>query len=381
MNFFSIAYYTILRNIRDTKSLIQVLLLPIVTILILGTALDGAFAPPNISKTPVCYLNQDSGKTAEQFEAFLNDVKIRELLKLVPVKSYEEGVALINDRRASALIMIPDDFSTGLETGQKARIHVYSSRYGNFRSSIVRNVVDSFINRANAMEAVYKMNLEDVRFDSAEADVIREMPISTSGKIPRAMDYYAVTMLVMIAMYGTLYGVDGFAEDYFVSVGTRIKSSPIRAYEHYAGKAIGVVFTIFSQSIFLILFSKYVFGANWGNNMLTILLIAFSLSVLSTVFGIMLCILTWDQSSASAIANVLIPVFTLLSGGYMKFVIDNQAFNRLRHLIPNYLAQTAIFNNIYGSRTGQSYMIVAAIWAMTLVMFFIAFIAGRRRVQ
>jgi ABC-2 type transport system permease protein len=61
MNIFHVAYYTVLRNLRDRKSMASMLLFPIILILILGSALSSNYAVSDVGKTPVAYLNKDKG--------------------------------------------------------------------------------------------------------------------------------------------------------------------------------------------------------------------------------------------------------------------------------------------------------------------------------
>lgn len=60
MTILNIAYYTLLRNIRDVKSMLNMILMPIVLILILGNALSSAFQVQSIGKTAVAYVDNDN---------------------------------------------------------------------------------------------------------------------------------------------------------------------------------------------------------------------------------------------------------------------------------------------------------------------------------
>ena len=76
--------------------------------------------------------------------------------------------------------------------------------------------------------------------------------------------------------------------------------------------------------------------------------------------------------------NVFIPVSTFI-GGYVKIVAPGPVFNALQHLSPNYLAQTAIFNTIYGGPGTHTAFLLGVMGLFILITFAIAMAAERRK--
>lgn len=374
MGILDIAYCTIKRNLRDRKSMITMMVLPIVSILILGSALSRDYTPSNLKKAKVCYLNEDSGKIAELFTKFISMKYVKEVLEVRDVKNYDEALKLVDKNKADSIIVISKDYTKNIMSGKKAVIQVYNKKQGNMTAAIVKNVVDSFVSSANTMEAVYKLNGKINLF--VRSTGIEKNAFTTNGKIPRAIDYYAITMLVMTLMYGSMYAYHGIIGTYFDEVGQRIKATPIKAYEVVIGFTLGSVVSVFGQGLVLILFTKYVYKANWGGNIGIILFVCFSLTVLSTIMGILTAII--DQNSGSGILNILVPIFTFVSGGYFQFTTENSVFKAVQNIVPNSLAQRAMFNTVYG---GDSLKVISSIiimWIITIILLIISSIAGRR---
>ena len=382
MRIFHVAYYTILRNIRDKKSMSSMLLLPIVLILILGTALSGAFKTTNLDSIPVCYLNNDRGEASQHFEEFLKSEEISKILEIKRVTSFDEGKKLVGEKKTRAVIVINESYSENIKSGRKANIEVYSSGFSEFSSSIIKNIVESYNQGANTVGAMQMLGVTDLKYSRSES--IAESPITTDGKRPKAIDYYAVTMLVMILMYGTQYGCHGIGEDYLENRGKRVKNTPIKPYEQFAGITLGNIFTVMCQSLILILFTKYVYGANWGGNIPGILLISFTLSTMSIALGIMFTVLIRDRMKASTMISLLVPIMTFLAGGYTPISAGNSVFAKIMYISPSYLAQTAFFNIIYGQPVTSNIQLlstaecIAILWIITVVMFIIASASGRR---
>jgi ABC-2 type transport system permease protein len=383
MNILHVAYYTVLRNLRDRKSLASMLLFPIILILILGSALSSSYAVSDVGKTPVAYLNKDTGEGSRYFDEFLKNDEIEKMLSVKKVETFEEGKNLISNNKAYGLIVINEDYSDLLKAGNKGTIEVYTGKKG-FRVSFIQNIIDSFINGANTITAVQRLGSGSVNYN--RVDNIEEMPITTEGKLPRAIDYYAITMLVMILMYGAQYGCHGIGEDFMEENGKRIRTTPIKPFELFTGKTIGTVFTIECQALVLIFFTKFVYKANFGDNLLTITFISFTLSTFATGLGIMLSMVTGDKMKASSILGLVIPVFTFISGGYTKIEAGNSLFSKIMYVSPNYLAQTAMFNSIYGEPVTSNIQLLSStqciimLWILTSVVFLAASVFGRRRV-
>lgn len=384
MRILHVAYYTILKNIRDKKSMASMLLLPIVLILILGTALSGAFKTTNLDIIPVCYLNSDKGDMSRYFEDFLNYDEIKEILKVERVETFDEGKKLVGDKKARALIVINEGYSEDIKSGKKANIEVYTNKYSGFSNSIVNNIIESYNESANTVGAMQRMGAFGIEYRRTESIV--ESPIATNGKRPRAIDYYAVTMLVMILMYGTQYGCHGIGEDYLENKGKRIKTTPIKPYEQFIGITLGHIFTVMCQSVVLIVFTKYVYKANWGSNIAGILLISFTLSALSIALGIMFTVLMKDRMKASGVISLLVPIMTFLAGGYAPLNVGDSIFAKVMYVSPNYLAHTALFNTIYGQPVTSNVQIlntaecIGILWVITIIMFIIASVSGRREI-
>jgi ABC-2 type transport system permease protein len=377
MNFISIAYYTILRNLRDKKTLATMVLSQILIILILGTALGSEFQITNIDRTKVAYLNKDN-QLSRSFDEFLNEKKTKEFVDIITVSSYEEGMNLVNEKKASSFIIIDDNYTQKILSGEDALIKVINRQKGSFRSSIVQNIVDSFLYAANTTEAVSIINGESKSYKSYKN--IQDNSITSIGKKPRAMDCYAVTMLVMMIMYGSTYGAFEVGEDIFDSIGMRMRSTPIKSYQLFLGKTIGSIFILYMEALTLIFFTKFAYKVNWGANIWIILLITFLMCALTTGFGIMVTMLCKDHYAANRILNLITPIFTFLSGGFVS-VSYGGVLGKIIEFIPNKLAHNAIFNSIYPIYPDSMHIVKWSIMMMLIMIvltFLISILSERR---
>ena len=382
MNVLYIALSTIKRNFRDKRSMFRSILMPILMIIVLGTALNSAFEGQKIDKFEVCYLNQDSGSQSKEFKRFLDYDDIKDILKIREVASIEEGEKLIEDKKAVSLIVVPKDYSEKLKSGENASIQIYNTKYTDYKNEIVQNIVDAYNSAGNAVMAAAKLNTKDLSY--TRYSTVDENIISTEGKAPRALDYYGVAMLVLAIMNSASFAADMVSEDYFENVGVRIKASPVKPLERLIGKILGCVFDVFIKGIIIIAFSKLVYHVNWGNNYGMIALIIISAAVFSTTFGMFITMAVGSGNRATGIINIVNNVFTFVAGGYALIVTNDVRESAMMHLSPNFYPQTALLNVIYNNnyRVNVHFFntsgYISMLWVLS-VLLFVGFIALERR--
>jgi ABC-2 type transport system permease protein len=190
----------------------------------------------------------------------------------------------------------------------------------------------------------------------------------------------------MVLMYGGLYGCHAIGEDFIEVKGKRMRTTPIKPFEIFIGKTIGTVFSIECQALVLIFFTKFVYKANFGENLLTIIFVSLTLATFSTGLGVMLAMITGDRMKASSILSLAIPVLTFISGGYAKIEAGNSIFSKIMYISPNYLAQSAMFSSIYGEPVTSNIQLLSStqciimLWILSAIVFLIASVFGRRRI-
>lgn len=375
MNAIYIALNVIKINLRDKKTLLSMILFPMILIIILGSALKSAFSVEDLGKTTVCYLNSDNKEASKSFDEFLKNKQIKEILDVKNVKTYNEGKKLVNDNKATAMIYIDSNYTENYQNDKKNKIQIYQNEKSTVRNGIVKSVIDSYNDAANTIMTTAK--LTKGRPSYVESNNVKENYISVEGKTPRAIDYYSVTMLILILMYGANYGASEIQNLYYDHIGKRIKSTGTRTFEHLVGVVFGVIFTLLIQALVLVVFTKYAYGANWGDNPFIIVGVMAAMSIFSTSMGILFMSFTGDDKKASGLIGVITPILTIISGGYFK--IPGLSDGVLAKSIPNGMAQSALFNSVYGGSISDAWQSVGIIIIMAAVMLGVSSLVARRK--
>lgn len=374
MNAIYIALNIIKINLRDKKVLLMMMLLPIVLIIILGSALKSAYSVKDLGKTAVCYLNSDSKEASKNFDDFLKNKEIKKILDVKGVKSYSEGKKLVDTGKVTAMMYINDSYTENFNNDKKSKIQIYENEKSTLRNGIVKSVIDSYNDAANTIMTTSK--LTRARTNYIESDSVNENYISIKGKNPSAIDYYSVTMLVMILLYGANYGASEIQNLFYDHIGKRIKGTGITTFQHLIGVVFGAIFTILLQALVLVLFTKYVYGSNWGDNPLIVIGVMAAMSIFSTAMGILFMSFTGDDKKASALISIVTPILTFVSGGYYKIGLSD---NPIVKYVPNQLAQSTLFNSIYGGSTAGAGKSIAIIFIMAGILLVASSFFARRK--
>lgn len=181
---------------------------------------------------------------------------------------------------------------------------------------------------------------------TADREYVSQKDLGTNRSM---MDYYAITMTVLIVFMGTLIGgASAYSDEYRCSTILRLNASPVSPMSVYFGKIIGNFPMVLIQVLTVLLFSTFFFGAHfcasvWGNVLLAGMLIAASLAALA--LG-MLINLFFPRFPATSVLMPTCWLMMFFSGTFQKDIhIDG-----VTEFLPMYVIQQAAFDLTVFSR-------------------------------
>lgn len=372
MNFLYQIQYSMKRIILDKRPLFSKLLSGIIIIFILGLAFDSKFQSKNFEVGDVLYCNEDAGDQGNTIiQTFLQDKDMLSSIHFVKADDLDEAKKLVRKEKACGVIYFPKEFSDGNEAG-KHIIKVYCNSYSDMKGLVIKNVLESFQNSFNAINIAVQMNAGSQISLKSLDEIIEQCPV-VDNQATTSMQYYAIAMVIMLILYGTEYGSIKIAEDFVGPLGERLKLSPINPFCQYVGKIVGLSFMVVLEAIFLILFTKFVYGVNWGTHYFWLFVIVVSTSFLATAIGAMFTIITRNYAIADVLCMTVIFGCTFLSGGFIA-----ADFGWFKYITPNYYAKVAINTLIYNGDMQIVYSNVGKLWIVIAVVTFVSVIFARR---
>lgn len=351
MEILHIAYYTFKRNFKG--GILRSVILPGIIILILGISLKTVYSANFDSKDNAIVFAQ-SDKEFSEFQSFIMHTEsFKDNVILTRAKAEKEVIAIMksNNKYDAGII---------LEGGKNIKLYTY--QINSLDGSFFRSIVNSY----GILKAA---NIKDNNKMASKVGI--------KAKMPSSMAYYSVTMIIMFTFYGALYGSDIVSEDKDNRRESKTASLPIKINKIIIGEVLGSTLLIFTYAVILILITKFAYGADWGNNYEIIILALLIFSFFSINFGTTIALIMKDSSSSEYIIQMLVPFFTIISGGYVTRRVFSEVVNSMSKFSPSFAVQNIIFKNIYhySNNVGLFYLELVILGG---VLFVITLLLGRR---
>lgn len=381
MNFILQLQYTIKRMLLDLRPLLNKLISGVIVILILGLVFQSSFSAKKLKEITVLYVNEDQGKYSQQIITGLEtNENLKGIMVLKKAESIESAKSLVEEKKASGLLVFPSGFSEEYENEKnQCQISVYCRSYtgdnNNTDGKLVKSILDSYVDITNAVKISYVNNKGMQNGTSGFEQVIEQRSVVNKEK-SSSMQYYAIAMVIMLILTGMIDGGNYIAEEYFGAIGDRIRVSPMKQIQQYMGKIAGVNIMVVLEALFMIGFTKVFYHVDWGNHFGWLLLIVTATALFATSLGATITIILGTDIGVEIICPTIVYASTFLSGGYIA-----HDFGIFKYITPNYYAKVAMNTLIYGGDMNVVYhqfkliLIVTAFVAAAGVL-----VAERRKV-
>lgn len=369
MKVFSVIYYELIRNIRDLRVLIGLLVMPILMILILGTALDGQLSPDVDHRIKTGYVNLDDGVMGKGIDDLF---KSDEIEKMVEVKSFntrEEASDALSRGEIENWFVIPQSASKLYQEGKAFEISVQGQKNVDFTQSIL----NGFISMYNAQTALIKVTGKPGL--PKETDSI-ERVAANNHKLPKTIDYYSVLTLLQTLMLGAILGSFIVYKNPASNMHIRLGILPTSKWTIIGGRVVGSSLFLFISCIVTILFTKFVYKANWDGNLLVIGMTMLIFCIISVGMGILVSTFVNNIGPAIGISVMIMLLLSSASGA----ISPASTMPQLNLINPNYHAKVLIFGSLY-QYSGQ--IMLKSALGLLAILLAIYLVAGLklRRVQ
>lgn len=351
MRILHIAYYTIKQKFK--YGIVMMIIFPLILIGGIGNSLKEIYKGGNVYSEYVDVLASNRNDYASITRYLKSNSAFKDKIIIKKVNSQKSGTDNLKNGKIDAYICIKN----------KNDIKLYlKEKIDDSSDSIVRSFVYAY--KASLIEGKHTYNIPVKK-------------IYVNNVKDSAIEYYSVTMLVMIILYGAEFGIKAAANDMEKSIEPRVKSLPIEPYTVIIGRILGLVAIMVIDGLAIIIAAKFIYKTDWGNNYALISFVIVSFSTFAVTLGICFQLIFRNNRVSSYIVQVLVPIFTILSGGYMDRRFLGDSLRRIGVISPSYAAQNLIFHSVYGGEANvQGFCLEIII--LDVVLLGMIFILARR---
>jgi len=352
---------------RDRLQMIIMVIFPIIIIFILGNALGGFIEG-----------NQDLG--GERFSiAVLADEnsEFSQFLLHEDTSRFLDATFVYDEDEAMQLLQERDVFIIVTEIYGELTVTLPTSTGSN--ELVALSIIDSYNQIGAAMTIAMLNNGDSVQLASImQASIsIEQAPLGT--RTPSGMDFFAITMMVMMMLFAGYNGMELFKKSLFSETGNRMRTTPVSKPALVGGLISAATVISFLQGLSTLAVTWLMYDVYWGPRVGMVLLTLLGLVLFSNAFAIFLLVALKSSNAANAALQTLIFVMTFVSGGFGAAVTFSDTLTRVFRFVPNNLAQTVLFGSAFGGNETRIVTDLTILFLFSAVLLTLSLVIGKRR--
>ncbi len=291
---------------RDPRSLILVILLPIILLMLYGYALNF-----DIKNVPLAIYDQEGSRVSQDL---VNEFRGSHYFRLAHfVAGYGEIERLIHSRQTQAALVIPYDFSQKIKKGQSARLQAVVDGTDANTANIILGYIQAVISTYNEHLVLDRLRLRGLTH--------LEVPIQTDTRFWFNEDLESVNyivpglIVVIMTMVGALLTALTVVREVERGSMESLLATPLKKAELLLGK-IGPYFLIGMLDVAItIIMGEYLFGVPRRGSLVLLVAAAAIFLVATLGHGLLISVTAENQLQAyqMAMLTTFLPAF-LLSG-------------------------------------------------------------------
>ena len=383
---FDFALKDLTQFLRDFKTFMFLLLMPILFTFLFGYAFGGfSDGGQSDSRLPVGFLNEDDRWISDTFRNLLADSELIRIVEDDSLSASDLDLRVAEGDLAAAVI-IPSGYSKAILADKNAQLIVIAdtstSAWTTIEAELLKlaSRLDGAVRTATIME---ELNGERLPFKygfDQTLDAWEDPPIAvvetTSSAVTDADDgvealaHTAPGMMLQFAIAGLLTCATVIVDERKSRTMQRILTTNTRRIQILLGHYLAIFLLIFIQFTVLIAFGQIILKINYLRVPEATLLVAFSAALCIAALGLLIGILA--RTEEQAVTFSLIPMFVLsgLGGAWVPLEVTGETFAKIGHISPVAWAMDGFKNVIIRGFGLESVLIPCAALASYAVVFF-----------
>ena len=375
MKSLSIALKDLQIMFKERGEILQLFLLPLIFIIVFSGALSSLGGSEEVQRLTLPVVDLDGGESAQ---ALIDGINAAGGLQ-TQIYEYQDAQTQLENNDISRMLVIPADFTSGIEGSQQVELDLISHPKADLQESeAVRLVIVGVTSemslesqilaslrqmgdmQANAPEEYQVFTTERVfaqarsQFESAQArpliEVIETIP-SQEGERPlvESIGLVAVAGIAVLFVFGTAQvTARSIYDEKKVGSFRRLLAAPMSKSALLAGKMLPNIIVGMIQ--FTVIFAFGVFGLKWlglsaptlGNEPLSVVLVCLVICLCSTAFGILIAAIARTENQIGGITSLLVWGLGIVGGAFIPIAFLDQFLGPVVQFIPQYWANRAL---------------------------------------
>ena len=379
MRSIELALKDIQQILRDKKSLLFLVLMPLVFTLFMGFTYGQANQPED-PRLPVGWINLDAGGTLS--ESLRTDLERSEVLRLEET-SPEEAARLVQNEKLAAVLTVPAGFSAKTLAGEEVYLDLLADKATSsgaaaeqaVRTAVVRtlsaaetarlatNLIQSGgvpVDAATVQQAAetagraWETPVLGFTVEKAQGDAPADSPVDDNP-----FNQSSPGMIVQFAIFGLINSAMLLVLERQTGCLPRLLTTSLNRAEIIAGHLLAMFTVSFAQELILVLVGQFAFGADYLRQPLATLIVMVALALWAASLGMLIGTLAKGEDQVILYAMAGMFLFSALGGAWFPLESVGRTFAAIGRWMPSAYAMTG-FQNILIRGLGLGSVLVPA---------------------
>jgi len=387
---FDITIKDLTQILRDRKTFMFLLLMPILFTILFGFAFSGTGKGPADSRLPVGYLDLDNGTYSQPLKNMLTGSTVIRLDEDT-TRSETDLNQLVADEKLAAALIVPAGYSQSVQDGTPLKLTFIADPSNPSASTIQGEVMAATNRMMSAIRTAQIVGQTTSAFTPAFEQALaawQDPPVqvvSTSSATIKMQDDITLSathtspgMMLQFAIAGLIGAATVIVNERKTRSLQRLLTTATSRVHILLGHYLAIFTLIFGQFVLLITFGQLFLHVDYLRIPLATLLVAVAAAACISAMGLLIGV--FAKSEEQTVIFVMIPMFVLsgLGGAWMPLEYTGATFQSIGHVSPVAWAMDG-FKNIVARGLGFSSVLVPAAALLGYAVLFFILAAWRFR--
>lgn len=367
MRILDLAYKDLLQILRDWKSGLFLLVMPLLFTLFFGFVLGSSSNSEQDvdSRLPVGVVNQDRGSLGANLETLMEDSEVIRPV-ILGAGEAEQANEMVEKGDLAAVVVIPPDYTSQLLADEPIMLEVIANKKqpgGQTATRALETAAGRLLGAVEAAHISVSANLAgepaDLQKSLTEAISAWQSPALTvsvekatgnaiqdkKADAPSGFAQSSPGMMVQFSIFGLITAAMVLVLERKSRTLQRLLSSPMRPVEIITGHVLAMFLIIFTQQLILVLIGQFVFGVNYLRQPMAILLMVVVLALWAASLGLLISAISRKEDQVITLSLMAMFIFAAMGGAWFPLEVTGKTFATIGHFMPTAWAMDG-FQNI-----------------------------------
>ncbi|NOT04450.1 MAG: ABC transporter permease [Anaerolineales bacterium] len=385
MRIFDLTLKDLTQILRDKKSLLFLVAMPIVFTLFMGFAYRGNSSDENAdTRIPLAVVDPEPESRLNKM--LLSRLDSSDTIRTVHL-SEADAIESLRKSEVAGVLVIPVGFSEQAEAGKEAQLKLIaqaSSSEGQSLYQLLRVPISQLMSAVEIAQISAENNANEfaptieLAWSKWEVQSQRSLVRVEQAAAQETSDWAGGNpynqaspgILVQFAIFGLVTSAQILVQERKSRTLQRLMTTAMRPWEIVAGHLLAMFTLTFLQTAMLVIFGQLVLSVNYFREPLGTLLVSVALGLWVASLGLLIGVVAKEEQQVILFSMIAMFLFSALGGTWFPLEAAGGAFAAIGKLLPSAWAMTGLQNILIRGLSLSSTLLPAGILFLYAVGFF-----------